>query len=451
MKNTEQKVINFIQSYDLIKPNEKLLISLSGGADSVFALYFFYKFQNKFRCSIQAIHFNHNLRGNESDKDEIFTKSFCDNLGIELFIKSLDVKSYAKKNKISIEEAARKLRYENLEKFSVEKNIDKIITAHTKNDNTETILLNLFYGSGIKGLSGIPIKREKIIRPILVLEKDEIINYLNKSKIAFRTDSSNFSNEFKRNFIRNEILPLIKQKINNSIDDALFRLSKNLDEQISFEEKSIKFLINKFISTEHNEIKLSLNLLEIYNYIPGLLLKNIFENYLKINFGQKDFEKLNELVKKQKGKTIFLRKNILAVREADSIIFTSVDVKLNKQVYIKLGETKKFDDYKIKIVESNPNERFSDEKKYELISLDKLDENFMVRYWQNGDKFKPLGLRANKNISDFLTDLKIPSNQKRKIPVLVNRNKIIWVVGLRISDEVKLTKKTKRVAKLCMN
>lgn len=451
MKKIEQKVINFIRLYDLIRPNENLFISLSGGADSVFALYFFYKFQKKFHCKIEAIHFNHNLRGKESNEDEIFTKSLCEKLGIKLFIKSLDVKSYAKKNKISIEEAARKLRYKNLEKISVKKNIDKIITAHNKNDNTETILLNLFSGSGIKGLSGIPIKREKIIRPFLVLEKDEVIKYLDRNKIEFRTDSSNLSNEFKRNFIRNEILPLIRKNINNSIDDALFRFSKNLNEQILFDEKTVKFLINKFVSTTQNRVELSLKLLEIYNNIPGLLLKNIFENYLQINFEQKDYEKLNELAKKQKGKKISLREKIIAIREADSIIFAKIEKELTKQVNIKIGEEKKFDDYKIKVIESNPNERFSEEKKYELISFDNLDENFTIRYWQNGDKFKPLGLRVNKNISDFLTDLKIPANQKRKIPVLINRNKIIWVVGLRISDDVKLTKKTKRVVKLCLN
>lgn len=451
MKKIEQKVFNFIQLYDLINPNEKLLIALSGGPDSVFALYFFHKFKKKFRCKVIAIHFNHNLRGQESIDDELFTKSLCEKLGIDLVTKSLNVISFAKKNKISIEEAARKLRYENLENFANENNIDKIITAHNKNDNTETILLNLFSGTGIKGLSGIPIKREKIIRPFLILDKKEIIDYLNKNKIDFRIDSSNLSNEFKRNFIRNEILPSIRKNINNSIDDALFRFSKNFDEQISFEEKTIKFLINSFVSTNKNQAELSLKLLEIYNKIPGLLLKKIFEGYLQINFEQKDYEKINELVHKQKGKTIPIRKNIFAIRETKSIVFKKNQNESNKQIEIKIGQQKKFDNYTIKIVSSNPSENFSKEKNYELISIDNLDDNFVIRYWQNGDKFKPLGLRSNKKISDFLTDLKIPSNQKRKIPVLINRNKIIWVIGLRISDDFKITKNTKRVAKLCMN
>lgn len=451
MKKIEQKVFNFIQHYDLVKPAEKLLISLSGGADSVFALYFFHKFKKKFRCKIQAIHFNHNLRGKESDEDENFTKLMCEKLGVELFIKSLDVKNYAKKNRLSIEEAARILRYEKLEQVANENNIDKIITAHNKNDNSETILLNLFSGTGIKGLSGIPIKREKIIRPFLILEKKEIIDYLTKNKVEFRIDSSNLSNDFKRNFLRNKILPEIKDNLNPSIDEALFKFSKNFDEHILFVEKTNQFLLDKFISKANNKIELSLEILKIYNNIPGVLLKNIFENYLHISFEQKYFEKLNELAKNQKGKKVSLRKNLIAIKERDFILFGKEEKNLNKEINIKLGEEKKFNNYIIKISKADLNEKYSKEKNVELISYDNLEENFLIRFWQNGDKFKPLGLKNEKKISDFLTDLKIPSNQKREIPVLINRNKIIWVVGLRISDDVKITDKTKRVIKLCLN
>ncbi|MCX7876532.1 MAG: tRNA lysidine(34) synthetase TilS [Melioribacteraceae bacterium] len=451
MKTIEQKVINFIQLNDLIQKKDKLLIALSGGADSVFALHFFYKFKKKFNCSFSAVHFNHNLRGVESDNDEKFVKNICNSLGIELFIIKLNVRESAKKNKMSIEEAARELRYFHLNKLAEENNFTKIVTAHNKNDNTETILQNLFSGTGIKGLTGIPIQRGKIIRPILSLEKNEIVDYLTKHKIRFITDSSNFSNEFKRNYLRNEILPLIKYNINPSVDDALFRFAKNVNEYFQFENVTCENLIKHHVKFLSDRIEISLELKNIYGFIPGVLLKKIFEQNLNVNFGYKDFEKINDITNKQKGKSILIRKHLQAIREKDSIILTTPKKINNEEIKIKLGEKKRFNNYTIKIEKADLNENFSKNKNTELISFDDLEENFLIRYWKDGDKFKPLGLNHYKKVSDFLTDLKIPSNQKRKIPVLINRNKIVWVIGLRISDEVKITKNTKRAIKLCLN
>lgn len=450
MKKIEQKVLQFIHFNDLINPNDNLLVAFSGGPDSTFAIYFFNKFKKKFKCNLSAVHFNHNLRGDESQEDEIFVKKFCEKFNINFHIVNLDVKSYAKANKLSIEEAARELRYFHLKKISDENNFNKIITAHNKNDNTETILQNLFAGTGVKGLVGIPIFRDKLIRPFLCLDKIEIIEYLNQNKIDYRIDLSNFSNEFKRNYLRNKILPLIRKDINPSVDDAFLRFSNNLNEQIYFENKTNDYLIKKFTKRIKNGFELSLSILKIYDKIPGTFLKKFFEEKLNSTFSHNDYIKVNELIKKQKGKSIQLKKNVTALREDDSINFLTNEENHFKEINIKLGEEKKFDDKRIKIIESNLSDNFSKEKKYELISADKLSNNFTLRYWKDGDKFKPLGMNKLKKISDFLTDLKIPSNQKRKIPVLINRNQIIYVVGLRISNDVKITNKTKRVIKICL-
>lgn len=446
MKSIEEKVINFIARYGLIGQKENLLIAFSGGPDSVFALHFFYKFRKKFRCNISAVHFNHNLRGNESKEDENFAIAQCKKLIVDLNIIQLDVKAFAKKNKLSLEEAARILRYNELSKFAKRNSIDKIITAHNLNDNTETILMNLFSGTGISGLSGIPIKRENIIRPLLCLTKKEVLQYLNHNKINYRIDSSNLENDFKRNFIRNKILPLIEE-INPSFDDALFRSSQNFLKQKEFENKSIEYLIQNFSKQIKNGYELSLDLLKIYDEIPGEFLKFFLKKYFDYQLEHKDYIKINKLAFNQKGKSIALKNYLKVIKESDTLVFTKKIIDNIEAVEIKIGESKKISGKTIKIESTTKSEKLSPDN-YELIAADNLDDTFIIRNWKIGDKFKPLGMKKEKNVSDFLTDLKIPAAIKKEQLVMINRNQIIWIVGLRISDDVKITSKTKKVIKL---
>lgn len=446
MKSIEEKVINFIARYGLIGQKENLLIAFSGGPDSVFALHFFYKFRKKFRCNISAVHFNHNLRGNESKEDENFAIAQCKKLRVDLNIIQLDVKAFAKKNKLSLEEAARILRYNELSKFAKRNSIDKIITAHNLNDNTETILMNLFSGTGISGLSGIPIKRENIIRPLLCLTKKEVLQYLNHNKINYRIDSSNLENDFKRNFIRNKILPLIEE-INPSFDDALFRSSQNFLKQKEFENKSIEYLIQNFSKQIKNGYELSLDLLKIYDEIPGEFLKFFLKKYFDYQLEHKDYIKINKLAFNQKGKSIALKNYIKVIKESDTLVFTKKIIDNIEAVEIKIGESKKISEKTIKIESTTKSEKLSPDN-YELIAADNLDDTFIIRNWKIGDKFKPLGMKKEKNVSDFLTDLKIPAAVKKEQLVMINRNQIIWIVGLRISDDVKITSETKKVIKL---
>lgn len=446
MKSIEEKVINFIARYGLIGQKENLLIAFSGGPDSVFALHFFYKFRKKFRCNISAVHFNHNLRGNESKEDENFAIAQCKKLRVDLNIIQLDVKAFAKKNKLSLEEAARILRYNELSKFAKRNSIDKIITAHNLNDNTETILMNLFSGTGISGLSGIPIKRENIIRPLLCLTKKEVLQYLNHNKINYRIDSSNLENDFKRNFIRNKILPLIEE-INPSFDDALFRSSQNFLKQKEFANKSIEYLIQNFSKKIKNGYELSLDLLKIYDEIPGEFLKFFLKKYFDYQLEHKDYIKINKLAFNQKGKSIALKNYLKVIKESDTLVFTKKIIDNIEAVEIKIGESKKISGKTIKIESTTKSEKLSPDN-YELIAADNLDDTFIIRNWKIGDKFKPLGMKKEKNVSDFLTDLKIPAAVKKEQLVMLNRNQIIWIVGLRISDDVKITSETKKVIKL---
>lgn len=450
MKRIEQKVLQFIDLYKLIDADDKVLIAFSGGPDSVFALHFLNKFKRKYKIDLCAVHFNHGLRGKESDEDEKFAGEFCKRIHVPFVSKKINVKILAKKNKLSIEEAARSLRYNYLKQIALKTRCNKIVTAHNQSDNTETILMNLFCGTGLSGLSGIPIRRGNIIRPMLCLTKQEIVEYLENEKIGYRVDSSNLSSDHTRNYIRNRILPLIKIKLNPAIDEALFRSSKNFERALRLNEKLIDRLIEQFTIQNPNAISIQLSLAKLFGReIPGEVLKAVLKTYFNHEFEFDDYLKINSLIEKQKGKRVQLSKNLLAYREEDCIRIERLLKSSNQKVEVKIGEQIVVGQKKIGIeLAEEKRIEFDGTGREEFISADRLDEKFILRTWKPGDKFKPLGMKGFKKVSDFLTDLKTPSSQKENQLVLLNRNQIVWIVGLRIDDRFKLNPRTKKIYKL---
>jgi tRNA(Ile)-lysidine synthase len=452
MKKTEQKIIEFIERHSLVKRNDKLLIAISGGPDSVFALYFFNKFRKKYGIELFAVHFNHNLRNSESDNDEKFTLDFCEKFNVPLYIVDLDVKKIAKENKISIEEAARKLRYKYLYELADEFKCTKIVTAHNQSDNTETVLLNVVSGTGIRGFSGIPIKRDKIIRPILCLPKHEILSYLKTVKIPFRLDSSNSKNNFERNFLRNKVIPLIRNKINPSIDSAVFRSSKTIENSLDFINKKINLYYKRFVCLQPNAIKIDLEIFDSkYEKISGDVLSKALYEIFNYEFSFIDFIKINSLSKKNKGRTIQLKEGLIVLREKNYLIIKpNLDEEINES--ISVGEVKLFKNYKLGIERIERKDlNLNSNKSIEYIDGGRVKGNFRLRLWKSGDRFIPYGMSNYRKVSDFLTDAKILSSSKKTQLVLTNRNHIVWVVGLRIDDRFKITPKTKKIYKLWIN
>jgi len=450
MKKTEQKVLRFIEQNKLILYGDKLLVAFSGGPDSVFALHFLEKFRRKYKINLCAVHFNHGLRGKESDTDEIFSKEFCKKKSIPLDVVKLNVKSFSKKNKISIEEGARTLRYDNLKKIAERTRSTKIVTAHNQSDNTETILLNLFSGTGFSGFSGIPIQRGNIIRPFLCLTKQEISNYLENEKISFRVDSSNMKDDYKRNYIRNRILPLVRLRLNPAVDEALFRSSKNFENTLFLNHRLIDHIIAEYVTHNSNEVSFPLLFADLFDgKIPGEILKIIFKRYLEHEFEYDDYVKINSLISKQKGKKIQLSKKLVALREEESIRIELTGKSFNNNFTLKTGNQINIGSKVIGIEQvKSENVQFKNNGKVEFISADGINENFILRIWKAGDKFKPLGMKNFKKVSDFLTNSKISVSERKNQLVLTNRNQIVWIVGLRIDDRYKLNSKTKKIYKL---
>ncbi|MBL1213221.1 MAG: tRNA lysidine(34) synthetase TilS [Ignavibacteriae bacterium] len=454
MKTTEQKIIKFIDREGLIEQGDSLLIAFSGGPDSVFLFHFLIKFKKRFKVNLAACHVNHNLRGRQSDDDAEFCKAVCAEFSIPFFEANVDVKNYAAEKGLSIEEAARNLRYNFFSKIASENSCNKIVTAHNKDDNTETVLLNLFKGTGLTGLSGIPIRRDNIIRPLLCLDKAEILEYLKADKLAYRIDKSNFQNDFKRNFLRNKIISKIKDEINPSLDDAIFNSSqifKNSDKVLNTFIESIS---GKYFSGTDETLHLDLKLIDDYNdEILGEALKYNLLKEFNHTFNFDDYLKLKELADHQTGKKVILSKNIEAYKERGAIVFVrSIKNKKFVEQKIKADQQIEFNGrvFGINEVKNKKQIKLNSDEQVEFICADDLSDEFTLRRWKAGDKFIPLGMNNFKKVSDFLNEQQVPAYKKKEQLLLTNRNNIVWVIGLRIDNRIRYSDKCKKTYKIWM-
>lgn len=259
MNEVEEKVKKTIQKYNLIQAKDKIVLGVSGGPDSLFMLQILNKLKEELKFDIVVAHINHMLR-EEAESEEEFVKAFCQKIDIEFYSKRIDVEKYANNNKIGLEEAGRKVRYEFFEEIKEKTNSNKIAIAHNKNDKVETIIMHLLRGSGISGLQGIePIKEGKIIRPIIEIERGKIERYCEENQLEPCIDKSNFENKYTRNKIRNVVIPYIKQEFNPNIVETITRLSEIITDENQYlvkqTEKTYKEIL---IEEQENQTKLKL-------------------------------------------------------------------------------------------------------------------------------------------------------------------------------------------------
>lgn len=451
MNKIEQTIIRFISEEDLIRQGDKILIALSGGPDSVFLLHFFNKFKNKYNIEIKAYHLNHQIRGVEADEDEAFCQQICNKTGIELFSSRKDVKKYAKKNRLSVEEAGRKIRYEELFNIVKEYNLTKIVTGHNKSDNLETVLLNIIKGTGRAGLSGIPVKRDIIVRPILCLKKEDVVEYLIKNSIEFRIDSSNKDLDYNRNYLRNKLIPSIKKNLNADIEKAIFNLSDYIRNLSSFIDKKIEASLNSSVRIEDEKVKILFENINLDEELISDFFKVALERTFKKEIVSDDIKKLESMLYSKTGTENQLSGKLTAIKEREYIlIYHKPEEKEFNSSKLKVGEELKFNTNTLIIEEVKVKPEKFTGGKIEYISSEDLDEEFEIRNWKDGDIFSPLGLKGEKKISDFLNDLKIETHKKNDIKVLINRERIVWVIGYRIDDKFKLKPNTERIYKLCL-
>ena len=419
-----------------IEKNSTVAIAVSGGSDSMALLHYAENLKNR-PFNVIAINVEHGIRGTESIEDSNFVATFCKNNGIPLLFYAVDCLSFSKENKMSLEESARKLRYQCFRSAISEKKCDYVATAHHMRDNAETVLFNIFRGTGIKGLSGIT-NHDKIIRPLLNTKKEEIEDYIRENNIPYVDDSTNFSPEYSRNFIRLELLPKIKERFPEA-ESCILRLSKIAEEQSSFIESEAK----KLVSQSGSDV-----ILDIHEH--DAVMRTGVVLAMQTAGLKKDWQKVNidsiiALKNNQTGKTVTLPKGITATKQYDKIVFSKEKHNDDTILPFSVGNIA-FCDYNINIEKVAFPKKLTDEF---YVDFDKIPNNAVIRTRQSGDFIYKFG--GNRTlVSDYFTDKKIPLTTRKNIPLLANGKEVLAIFGYAISNNVKIDNSTKTVIKLSL-
>jgi tRNA(Ile)-lysidine synthase len=455
-----------VKKYHMLKPRDKILLAISGGPDSVALLLSFLKLKKTLHLKLAAVHINHKLRTKESNLDEKFVKELCKLFKVKLYIKRIDVASLAKKEKLSLEDAARQARLKVFEDLAQKQRINKVALAHTKDDQAETYLMRLLRGAGLKGLSGIwPIRKYGkivLVRPFLKVSKKEIISFLKENKQSYRIDSSNLTTDYLRNKIRLEAIPYLRKNYNPQLIDVLCRqadISRLAYEYIHRQAKSAYLQICK---SRRGEIIFDLAKLRNLDEAVALELIRFALNRLKGDLKDITFENLYTLwqaAQNRKGsEVVTVTNNIVGLREYSTLKIAKTSVgKLygkSKNFIIKVnvpGITE-VDELKCRIeAKILPNKKplkDTHNKYIEYIDLTKIKNSLEIRTRLARDTFKPLGFKHLQSLKTFFINSKVPVSKRNRVPLLLDGKRIIWVVGYRISEDYRIKRGTSRILKL---
>lgn len=429
-----EHIKKFIADNALILPGDSLLVAVSGGADSVCLLDVLFTLKDELSITLSAAHVNHMLRGPESDRDEQFVRSLCDQYRISLFCERIDVARLAKGKNLSCEEAGRYARYEFFHRLKTEYHFDKIATAHNQNDNVETVLMRFLRGTGITGLGGIPIYNSRgVIRPLLSIPRCEIERYLNEKGISYIVDSSNLEDRFTRNKIRNQLLPDIVRAYNPNFIDTMGANIALYRETASFCSRCIDAAFAQLAQRDRFGyiFRISYLLDKDAFILKGLIKKAVFElsghvitnNSLR-TISDAVLSKENFTYTVTSSLTVYIKyRSLFFVQKKAVLPYCYENVGLQS---IKIDETGHF----VSFASGCGNVSFQD--KHVIFIKKSLCKNatFSIRNRRAGDRIF-LGACGHKKVKDILIDEKVPAFLRDEIPLLLLNGKIIWVFGLR--------------------
>jgi tRNA(Ile)-lysidine synthase len=468
MVNAEQledKIYSYVREQNLFYPGEKVVVAVSGGADSVCLLHILNNLKSRLDITLHVAHFNHGLRGRESDSDARFVARLVKKLGLPLSLGSDDVEGLRKFKKISLEEAARETRYEFFADVAAKENGECVAVAHTRDDNVETILMHILRGSGMSGLRGLlpasvlQFGQDKlclnVVRPLLAITRDEVEAYCRFHKIKPRVDSSNKSITFTRNRIRLQLLPVLRT-YNPRVDEALIRLANIANEETSYLEEQAAQLWSE-IAEEYGSA-VSLDIKKII-HLPGIIQRQILLWAVKYLRGStRDIEAFHvedmiKFISKPAGKTLCLPQGLRLNTVHNQLILSRDEVEIcpfppmEEHVLAVPGETE-IPGWVVKAeVLKNADSGFEGNFIARL-DYDRTGKQLKVRCRQQGDFFQPLGMSQPKSLQKFMIDSKIPRNWRDHIPLVCNQEQVLWIVGWRIDDRYKVRPGTGKILRL---
>lgn len=442
---------SLVRRYGLIAREEQVILAVSGGIDSIVLLEAMNELKSRYHIELVVAHFNHQMRGSESDQDEEFVRMQATKYGVQCYVEKANTKALSEVNKRSIQETARDLRYRFFTRLRTSLGFQKIATAHHANDNAETILFNLFRGAGIHGLAGIPVFRKDIsvIRPLLFATREEISGFAQGRGLVFREDSSNAQSEYTRNFLRHKLIPLVRENINPNLIGTLRRTSEIFEEIERYILSEVETTVPKIILNKvENEIRMNLTALQ---NVPVLLQEYVLQHIAgEFTETEIDFNVVLGMLavaRSTTGASMQLPKNAACYRNRDELILTKHRRMNSFRYYVRLNE-----EYDFEYIHFNsstvPRADFTADPNIEYVDGTALGTEITLRTWNDGDTFIPLGMKESKKVSDFFIDEKIPLFEKHSIPILVSDNQIVWICGKRLDDRYKVVPGTKTIVRL---
>ncbi len=430
---------------NLFSSGDVVAVALSGGKDSVCLFHLLLSRAKELDITVKAINVEHGIRGESSINDSLFVKNLCEGLNVPLKALAFDCVTYSKENGLSVEEGARRLRYQSFLRLIEEGFCDKVATAHHLSDNVETVLLNLFRGASPSGLKGIPESayNGKIIRPILNVTREDIDRYVDENGFKFVVDESNDSCEYSRNFLRLNVIPQIKSRF-PEMESAIKRFIDVLSEEDAILSKQA----NAAVTAKDGKILISCS-------VENPIFARACVIAMKTSGITKDYDKahidgLVALKTSQNGKRISLLNGVVGVKEYDSIALYNQDKVEESEKPFAIGQST-VGKYNICVERCRLPIDYKSKKKGELyFDLDKIPYGAIIRTRQDGDTFTKFG-GGTKNLGDYMTDKKVPLLERDGLPIIAVNQEVLILCGVEISDTVKIDSQTKNIAKIILN
>jgi len=460
----EQRVLGFIQEHQLISDGEKLVVAVSGGADSVCLLHILVRLQKELKVKLHIAHLNHQLRGAESEADASYVADLARQLAIPATMEKRDVKGYQARERLSLEEAAREVRYSFLAQVAGAIGAERVAVGHTRDDQIETILMHLIRGSGTRGLRGLQpatlwqsgVDSLTIIRPLLEISHQETENYCHQHRLTPRLDASNLSLSPLRNRIRQQLLPLL-ESYNPGVAEALLRTGRIAGDDIDFLDEQVARLWDEVARQEKKSIILDK---KGFDQLPPTLKRYLLRALVERLLGSaKDIEmrhveEMMSLATKAAGKRLSLPGGLTFSVEYNRYLLTSDLTALSPLPLLKgefplniPGETR-LPGWRVEATIIKQEEMSEKDDFTAYLDLAKSGDRLMVRPRRRGDRFQPLGLAQPKKLGEFMIDAKIPNTWRGQIPIVCSEEQILWVVGWRLDERARVSRDTKQV--LCL-
>lgn len=439
----QQKVQSYIERQQLLTPKARVIVGVSGGTDSVVLLHILHALG--YECVVA--HCNFHLRMEESNRDEEFVRALSKTMKLPFYNIDFDTVSYADRHGISIEMAARDLRYEWFHDLLKKLDAEAIAVAHHADDSIETMLMNLVRGTGLRGLSGIRPRNKKVIRPLLCCNRQELENYLIRYDLEHVEDSTNASVDYQRNKFRNEVLPLLEE-INPSLRQTLYESLKRFEGTTAIYAQAIDAIREKIAETTDGLTKLNIDIIKQQVHIPTVM----YEILHPFGFSGATIEQVTENLDAVSGKTFYSDTHRL-IKDRKYLIISPKDDDTVDEYYITQPDAVIDQPFGLELKTLKLTSDFSISRSAKRVHIDasKLAFPLQLRRWREGDVFYPFGMKQRKKVSDFFIDNKLSLLEKEQSWLLVSGNDIVWIVGQRLDDRFRITAETTEVVELSIN